>query len=163
MSKRSFLFGTLVLLAGLASATPSRAGSVLTTSISFTKATPGLMSIELTYDTPANTLSALSPVLTGAPGGTTPSSTLDMATSVVTVTFPGTTGQGPFAYTFTLTDSLNTPASLTPSFTPSNSSLTDFSFSVTQGVPEPASIALLGIGMTGFLAFRRFRKKASAA
>jgi hypothetical protein len=31
------------------------------------------------------------------------------------------------------------------------------------GVPEPASWALLGIGMTGFLAFRRFFKKTSVA
>jgi hypothetical protein len=41
-------------------------------------------------------------------------------------------------------------------------SVIDQGFS-SQGVPEPASIALLGIGMTGFLAFRRFFKKTSIA
>lgn len=32
-----------------------------------------------------------------------------------------------------------------------------------SAVPEPTSVALLGIGMTGFLAFRRFFKRTSAA
>jgi len=36
-------------------------------------------------------------------------------------------------------------------------------FSSATTVPEPASFALLGIGMTGFLAFRRFFKKTSVA
>jgi hypothetical protein len=41
-------------------------------------------------------------------------------------------------------------------------SIIDQGYSSTS-VPEPASIALLGIGMTGFLAFRRLFKKASVA
>ena len=36
-------------------------------------------------------------------------------------------------------------------------------YSSTTSIPEPSSIALLGIGMTGFLAFRRLFKRASAA
>jgi hypothetical protein len=41
-------------------------------------------------------------------------------------------------------------------------------FQVDQGysqvaVPEPTSVALLGIGVTGFLAFRRFFKRTSVA
>jgi hypothetical protein len=41
-------------------------------------------------------------------------------------------------------------------------SIVDQGFSST-GIPEPASWALLGIGMTGFLAFRRFFKKTPVA
>jgi len=36
-------------------------------------------------------------------------------------------------------------------------------FGLHQSAPEPASLALLGIGMTGFLAFRRYFKRNSVA
>jgi PEP-CTERM motif-containing protein len=42
-------------------------------------------------------------------------------------------------------------------------SLSTVSQLFSQGVPEPSSWALLGIGMTGFLAFRRFFKKTPVA
>jgi len=154
MSKRSFLFGTLVLLAGLASATPAHAASVITTSINFTTATPGLTEIDLTYSG-VGVLSGLTP--TSFSGGTA-----TLVGSVVELKFVPA-NVGPFAFTFTMQDSTNTPASLSPTFTPSNSEFTGFGFHITQSVPEPGSLALIGIGMTGLLAFRRFFKKTSAA
>jgi hypothetical protein len=42
-------------------------------------------------------------------------------------------------------------------------SIIDQAYSSTGTVPEPTSMALLGIGMTGFLAFRRFFKRPSVA
>jgi len=42
-------------------------------------------------------------------------------------------------------------------------SVIDQGYSSAGGVPEPASWALLGIGMTGFLAFRRFFNKTAVA
>jgi len=42
-------------------------------------------------------------------------------------------------------------------------SIINQAFSSTGGVPEPSSMALLGIGMTGFLAFRRLFKRHAVA
>jgi len=155
MSKRSFLFGTLVVLAGLASATPSHAGTVLT-SISYSSASPGLTEIDLAYSN-VGTLGAPTP-------GTFTGGTATLVGDVVELKF-SPTNTGPFSFSFTMTDTLSSGATATPTFTPAGSSLQSFSFSVSQppGVPEPASFALLGIGVTGLLVFRRFFKKPSVA
>jgi hypothetical protein len=158
MSKRSFLFGTLALLAGLASATPSRAGLIQTT-LSFTSASPGLTEIDLTYSgigvltlTPNPTV-----FVTPVPGGT-----ITLSGAVVSIVLNVAT-TGPFGpLSFTMSDTKNGGESLSPSFKPPGVTLTGFSFSIQQ-VPEPASLALLGIGMTGLLAFRRYFKKTPVA
>jgi hypothetical protein len=163
MSKRSFLCATLALLAGLAWATPSRAaGTIITTTISFQADSPGLTEIDLTYSTGGGTLSAETPgTLSGGAG------TAALVGNVVQLKFsPADTGPfGPF--TFSMLDSATTAVTATPTFTPANTSLTSFSFNIQQvlqsSVSEPSTMALLGIGMTGFLAFRRFFKKTSVA
>jgi hypothetical protein len=159
MSKRSFLFGTLALLAGLASATPSQAGLFQTT-LSFATAAPGLTEFDLTYSgigvlsLPAGQ----SPFASPAPGGTI---TLTLP-NMVAIVFNATT-VGPFGpLSFNLSDTGSGPESVAVAFKPSVSHLTGFSISLQQ-VPEPASLALLGIGMTGLLAFRRYFKKTPPA
>jgi hypothetical protein len=73
-------------------------------------------------------------------------------------------GNGIFNATFTATAFTGGAASFAGLFsTVGEQAVGNGSFSQIAQVPEPASLALLGIGMTGFLAFRRFFKKTSVA
>lgn len=157
MSKRSFLFGTLAPVAALASAAQTHAGSTVVTTLSYTKASPGLTDIVITYSTGGGTLS-LSPNPTVIPG----IGTVTLTGDVIDIHF-SPSNAGPFGpYTFDMSDTSSAAVTGTATFSPSGTNLTAFSLNISS-VPEPASIALLGIGMTGFLAFRRFFKKTSVA
>jgi hypothetical protein len=157
MSKRCFVLAVAActLLASLAFAPPTNAGSVLTTTVSFTTASPALTEIDLTY----SGVGVLSnPMPTSFSGGTVTLS----GTEVMLMFSPA--NAGPFGpLTFTLDDTTDTGASLTPSFMPTGVTLTGFSFSLKQTpngtVPEPSTLALFGIGVTGLVVFRRLFRR----
>jgi hypothetical protein len=165
MMKRSlFLALAAGLLATLAFASPSQAGSVtVDTTASFTITEPaGATASDVSFSYNSTAITDLT--LVSAPAGT--SITSD-GVSVVTLDFSPPTG-GPVSLEWTFKDPGPGPIGVVTAFqfsgTPVQFGATT-SFHVTNpaGVPEPASLALLGIGMTGFLAFRRFFKKTSVA
>jgi len=171
MTKRSFFLTVAAgLLASVAFATPSQAASqTVTTTVSFTLA-PGatgtVSDFTITYappiDSPPNPAPGVSGLaFTSTTGITAAPPGLTEASNTVSFTFNPVTS-GAFVITFQTT-------STSPTFT-----FTGFSFSgsatavsstvgVSPAVPEPTSMALLGIGMTGFLAFRRLFKRSSVA
>jgi hypothetical protein len=161
MTKRSlFLTVAAGLLASVAFATPSQAGSTtVTTTISFSVTSPGTASdVEVTY-TPG-----VDPVTLGtAPSGVTLTADPGGLANTVEAAF-SPAASGSFSFTFTTA----TPGPITfssASLTGVTSGSTgNLSVNVSStAVPEPASMALLGIGMAGFLAFRRLFKRHAIA
>jgi hypothetical protein len=162
MMKRSFFLALAAgLVASLMLTTPTQAGSVVTTEAGFS-VTPstGLASdIEVTYSiTPTGPLTWL---------GTTTVNVLSTSIvgNTITVNFtPVNAGEVDFTFATAAAPPVTfTSASLTGVTAGAKGTLSVGVAAAATGVPEPASIALLGIGMTGFLAFRRFFKKTSVA
>jgi hypothetical protein len=179
MKKRSVLLCmAAALVASLAFVTPSRAESTLvTTNAGFIVFNGTATDIEATYTLSAGA-SITSGVTINASGGLSISSATVVGTDEVSIVFAASSGTTPG---FNSTNPPTLPLRFTFSTDSTSTSLNTISLTgvsgpilpifpvipvvggsisiLPQAVPEPASLALLGIGMTGFLAFRRFLKR----
>jgi PEP-CTERM motif len=160
MKKRLFSLALgMGVLASLAFATPSWAGSVVTTDFSFSQVPATVTDVTITYTAPVAPISDFTTVSSNI-GTLTPSASVD----TVTISFGAASG-GTADFTFKTAAAY--PVSLVSiavsglSGTPVSGSVAAVVTSTASVIPEPTSMALLGIGMTGFLAFRRFFKRAS--
>jgi len=166
MSKRSFLLClAFAALASLAFAAPSQAGSVtiVTTDITFSVGGGGTAgAVEVTYTPAVDPTAGLAITSTGGLTGLS----ISEAANTVTVSFDAaaaTTGTLVFEFTTA------TP----PPITFSSASLSGVTHGATGNLgiavnsvdptPEPTSVALLGIGIAGFMAIRRLFKRTTVA
>jgi hypothetical protein len=163
MMKRSYFMALVAgLIASLAFTAPAQAGSTLvetTASFSITPSTVTATDLEFNYTAVTGPVTVISTNLTGL--------TETYSGNTVTLSFMATSSG---SVDFTYMTSAAPPVYLTkaPDLTGLSGgySSATVSYAVTSaavGVPEPSSVALLGIGMTGFLAFRRLFKRQAVA
>jgi hypothetical protein len=177
MNRSLFLRAALGLLASLAFVTPSQAGTTYITSVteSFSVLAPSsantISSLTLTY-TGLDGISSITQSATGITNGFIfVSPGVSNGAESITLSYSPSVAYVSGAVTFnTITTTNNTMmlATLIPlptiTVTASGSNTITqmplhFTVLETITVPEPHSMALLGIGMTSFLAFRRFFKR----
>lgn len=159
MPKRSFAMAlVMALFASLAFSAPSQAGTFITKVVAVNFSSKAADDFEVTFTGTGGSISNITVSNSGAPVGATKvissgsgveidfSSPLAIASGIV---FTFQTTSAPIA--------INTAVWTYKSGAPQNA-ITTTSIT-TAAVPEPASMALLGIGMAGFLSFRRFFKR----
>jgi hypothetical protein len=163
MTKRFFLALALTGVLGFAFASPAQA-SIVTVDTGFVVVGGTATDLEITFTLTGGSVGPITPIAAGGLSGLTYGTVGD----TVTLTFAASAGTTP-AFTalpveFSFTTDATAVTIATVSVTGSTGSAAFGGGRVAIGtVPEPASLALLGIGMTGFLAFRRYFKKTSVA
>jgi hypothetical protein len=175
MMKRSFFLSLAAgLLASLAFTTPSEAGAIVTTSLLWTGLSPAATSITLDYSAATGPISDLT-LIGGSPTPTPPLGPGSVVGDEITLNFSPGAASGFLVFTFESSVSDSIPLNMVGEIItlngitaqpggqtgPSTSLGARLAFST--AVPEPSAFGLLGIGMTGLLAFRRLFKRVSVA
>jgi PEP-CTERM motif len=163
--KRRALFLSIAagLLASLAVSMPARASSIVYNVTSDVIVTSGMAtSATVVFSDPvvsgsvSNIVSNLPPLVVGTTGP---------GLDDVTFTFGGPAGTGTYFLDFTVSSTFSGLLGVGGTISGSGSHNPGGGVVVTgvSFIPEPTSMALLGIGMTGFFAFRRFFKRTNVA
>lgn len=149
MMKRSFLAVAAGLVASLALSAPSHAGTVTVTG---SWSVPGAVASQVDFDFTAPVGAPITVV--GSPATPTPT----FSGNEVIFTYSPAIEGASLTFTVTTTGSFLGGQIDTATIvgTPTSN---NFNFAPASSTPEPNSIALLGIGVTGLLAFRRLFKR----
>jgi hypothetical protein len=156
MTKRSFLFAAAIAVASLAFSAPSHAGTVYNVTSDVLVITGVATDVTENFSGPVSgpvTVTGTTLTLVGAP---------IIAGNTITFNF-NPVGVGTYILDYMITGPVGGLQFLGGTLSPAGGPQGGAAGVASPAVPEPTSLALLGIGMTGFLAFRRLFKRRAIA